>query len=1833
MDIYAIRNEFYNGYIGVEAAELPPLNNFEYYTDQYVIDGSNIRVMYLYQEVISDVGLGDFPWYTNDGVDLFTEKVKRFEAITDLYDTGIPEDVMADETEADVEAELFAMTGICPLVRDLEIFLSELTADGYLVHGTALDADAFDALTTDLYLEMGGDTDLAGDIVDTYTNEIHTTVSGSTMTIQVENAGTGDFTKSGGGTMSTIVLNEPSGTHLTDIDPGWTTWNWSDITALRMLWHEPGTTYDFEILAEMEVTIGGEVEYKEVVLTGTTGINIGLCDLNLDEALCDKDENFGRDIQALFTHFFDGTSDLTDHTASNAATELDGWYESSELFAQMGDNPLAPISTVASSSSTNTITLYNSDLDRQMKAVFSFIPSDIDVITGSTYDKDANDVTIYYITTSGTISSFTGSITLVSDPGGADINVLNLDCMCDAENEMALGLESLFNELIGVGNFAGASELSPYTSDAVQVLSGVYGGDVAIESFFWNTTNFNITLVDGGATQCDVTLNLATGYSGNLDDIRQIYGVEVTESATEGVSFTLTAFAFLDGDDDGIGEIVELEMTLNSIHAGSCFKKLECECEYPPLLAPESCSEKWVEYHDVIDPLNTSLDEENQFESYSEEDFCGTRMAWAVDAYLQYRTHVAPDDVAITSNEDDYYVSLSTFGSNGLNHLYLDDWTWNDVTGKYESGSDDTLDVIQIYRRYLGDPANAPYLGWNKFINEVYLVDSLFCPPYPLPYYPTIDVEIPCELYTANVDSVNAKNQKEIYLEKLAENFRERYVDSAMTSLIETFSATSDDQEFHYTLYYYDQAGNLVQTVPPKGVDRIDDEINQSEIDAARATNDNTTNAEVTDKVLPEHSYQTQYHYNSLNQLVWQETPDGGDSYFGYDELGRLVVSQNKKQREAGTYEQFSYTRYDELGRIVEVGEMTLNSDYGFDENGRFISPTATLVDVSASSFPSGLLGFVSAEEVTKTKYDELEGLSSSEFEDYLGDNTRNRITGVYYYEDYTEGTDDFTTYDNATFYDYDVHGNVKELVQKINDEHLEDLEHDIKKVDYEYDLVSGNVKHVTYQKGEADQFIHEYEYDADNRITNVRTSRDEVIWEQDAKYFYYDHGPLARTEIGDQKVAANDYAYTIQGWLKGVNSEDLAAGNDQGKDSQTGMNRMNGKDVYGYSLHYFANDYEARFDNDFLAYSELTTMPDNQSLFNGNIRQMYTAASDVNEANIGTNHTVYKYDQLNRIKEMAQELLSGAVTPVHESLGGNYASEYAYDANGNLETLKRWADNAGVKDLIDDFTYNYTSGTNQLTHVDDAEGAAVVGDDLADQGVDNYTYTEIGELLSDDQEEIAEIQWKVTGKVHRIIRETTSDKSNLEFVYDAMGNRIIKIETDAGTDELIKKSYYIRDAQGNVMSIYTLDHLITPPEEPEALGLMLTERSIYGSSRIGTENPNELLARTDETLTPTIDWVQTVGDRNYELSNHLGNVLQVITDRKLAVETAPESGIVDYYVADVVSQSDYYPGGSLLPNRHETASTQYRYGFNGYEQDPEIKGEGNSYTTEFRQYDPRVFRWLSIDPVVKTHESPYMGHSGNPIWFADPNGADSTLAAGSRVWEWTVEKGDTYSGISERTGVSVENLRSWNTDGTDITDDYHIPVGSVLHLSDPTTPAPSSVPVAQVGQHGRLNVQQYDKPAKTFNGPQIIVEFTPDNGGEYRFIQTFETNDPIVDGNSDLNKNPNRVLGGMVPGDDEDAGTTAFDATVGNRFFSMTNMEYGTITRTGSNSVGHMDAPQRSTPTSSGPILWEGKLMLQQKVNGNFIDVQVIYFGFELHSDGTLIINDLQLNSDATNR
>jgi RHS repeat-associated protein len=170
-------------------------------------------------------------------------------------------------------------------------------------------------------------------------------------------------------------------------------------------------------------------------------------------------------------------------------------------------------------------------------------------------------------------------------------------------------------------------------------------------------------------------------------------------------------------------------------------------------------------------------------------------------------------------------------------------------------------------------------------------------------------------------------------------------------------------------------------------------------------------------------------------------------------------------------------------------------------------------------------------------------------------------------------------------------------------------------------------------------------------------------------------------------------------------------------------------------------------------------------------------------------------------------------------------------------------------------------------------------------------------------------------------------------------------------------------------------------------------------------------------TLTVSSEKVLKKGYTRYELSNHLGNVLAVITDRRIQACAGSDSlsacGWIMYYKAQVVSVSDYYPFGMVVNERqYKDSSFSYRFAFNGMEQDAEVSGKGNSYTTEFRQLDTRLGRWFRVDPKtsVLPFHSPYLVMGGNPIIYVDPKGDIFDKGSQKRV---NKHKTDTKSKIA----------------------------------------------------------------------------------------------------------------------------------------------------------------------------------------------------------------------------
>jgi RHS repeat-associated protein len=436
------------------------------------------------------------------------------------------------------------------------------------------------------------------------------------------------------------------------------------------------------------------------------------------------------------------------------------------------------------------------------------------------------------------------------------------------------------------------------------------------------------------------------------------------------------------------------------------------------------------------------------------------------------------------------------------------------------------------------------------------------------------------------------------------------------------------------------------------------------------------------------------------------------------------------------------------------------------------------------------------------------------------------------------------------------------------------------------------------------------------------------------------------------------------------------------------------------------------------------------KDMYNGNISHMTTAIGSFMQggSNASPQAMNYGYDQLYRL-DTANAHRDANLISSNEwgtaTATGDYAVSISYDANGNIQSLARNADGPQMDDLA--YHYKNQQQNNKLDYVDEQNSSYSGSGDLKPgQSTGNYAYDDMGNLVKDEQEEIDEIKWKVSGKVEEVLRHNNSPKPDMHFSYNVNGERLVKQvkgKNSSGdyTVDGFSKTYYIRDAQGNILATYKKRFGLNDDGD-RIETLEVGEYMLYGSERVGSFNDTTtLLGREVEasisggevtTSNPSVTYEATlnpnrsrheIGRRQYEIKNHLGNVLATVSDDRIPHDAGTD-GNIDFYTPVVKSAQDYYPFGMQMPGR-KINTTDHQFGFNSKLKDDEWKGSGNHYTTKFRQYDPRIGRWLSRDPLANQfpHQSPYIGMDNNPAYLVDPYG-DSTIVSETDDEKYKVE-------------------------------------------------------------------------------------------------------------------------------------------------------------------------------------------------------------------------------------
>ena len=574
------------------------------------------------------------------------------------------------------------------------------------------------------------------------------------------------------------------------------------------------------------------------------------------------------------------------------------------------------------------------------------------------------------------------------------------------------------------------------------------------------------------------------------------------------------------------------------------------------------------------------------------------------------------------------------------------------------------------------------------------------------------------------------------------------------------------------TYYIYDDLNQLRAVLQPKAVEGL-----------APAS----FNAPTLALMLGGHCFR--YEYDVRGHKIRQKAPDGGEVWMVYDNLDRLVLTQDRNMRLG--YKGWMYTKYDNLNRAIATGfipDVTNNENLAYHINAAW----------NSTNYPD-LNNYVE-EEYTHTFYDSYDWLSgytttldasyNTAYDTYLlaasaswpypqanvksiattglVTGTRTKIVGtstylytVNLYDDkgrviQTKATN-ITSGQDITTTQYAWSGQPLVVVNKQQKAGTNPQTHTtITKLEYD-DLgrvltikkaVSSTVNSQTINKPE--QVIVSNEYDALGQLKTKKL------------------GTVSAT------VETLVYDYNIRGWLLGANRAFA-------KDTNSSTNR------FGFELAYDKNALSVNGASDPYAGTQ----------FNGNIAGMlWKSAGDSRVRRYD-----FTYDPVNRLTNAYFKQFTGSNFNLNAGMDFS-ATGLSYDANGNLRTMNQRGWKPGGSAVIDSLFYNYHSYSNKLLNVIDSvnDPNTTLGDFRASglyvQSLPNgkktsttvdYTYDANGNLAWDrnkdlDNGAVSGILYNQLQLVRQVtVKGTSGVKGNIYYTYDALGNKLKKEVQETG--------------------------------------------------------------------------------------------------------------------------------------------------------------------------------------------------------------------------------------------------------------------------------------------------------------------------------------------------------------------------------------------------------------------------------------------------------------------
>jgi RHS repeat-associated protein len=318
-------------------------------------------------------------------------------------------------------------------------------------------------------------------------------------------------------------------------------------------------------------------------------------------------------------------------------------------------------------------------------------------------------------------------------------------------------------------------------------------------------------------------------------------------------------------------------------------------------------------------------------------------------------------------------------------------------------------------------------------------------------------------------------------------------------------------------------------------------------------------------------------------------------------------------------------------------------------------------------------------------------------------------------------------------------------------------------------------------------------------KLDSVYQKIDNHIWQPIYTLRYDDLGRVQKKWLGN--VEEQNYTYNIRGQLIGINAANVM-------DTAVYPTKSFRSDIY----------YETGFDS---------------VRYDGGIAGFRWKTSGSPTMYYG-----YTYDKANRMltADYRDYSVVGSTTSWNKDNRDFSVSNIVYDDNGNMLTMnQRGYDMTFKKADMDILTYNYDAG-NQLTSVGDAGVPSPIHDfEDGNTKDDDYTYDADGNLASDKNKSIKNIDYNILDLPYYVKTNSGDDINN---TYDAAGSLLRKeINDNTGTnvwtywgpfvyrnDSLkfvnheegksrwlpdsngFKYDYYVKDHLGNVRTVTTAD-------------------------------------------------------------------------------------------------------------------------------------------------------------------------------------------------------------------------------------------------------------------------------------------------------------------------------------------------------------------------------------------------------------------------------------------